>query len=248
MTKHKKLVVVDPNRELTVTFIDAAGRTQVCSIEEAGAVPFETTKPVRRIPSYRHQKHMPGHYFSATTGSHIAYESHLERQWLTMFDFEADVTALAGQPMALEGGVSGSFINHVPDLFVRFWDGRGLVVDVKNPVHVDDDKVIQLGALTRECCRQAGLDYRLVGAVDPQRWANVKWLAGYQRTPALGMDQVSDILDRAQEPTPLRDLVATFDHPALGRVVVFHLMWKRQLRFDLDRPLRDATLLSAAPE
>jgi hypothetical protein len=85
-----------------VVFVDARGVEHVVGLEQAAAVLFEDGRMVRRIPSYRGQKHAPGRYWSATTGELVEYESHLECRWMTLLDFDPHVVAFVSQPLRLE--------------------------------------------------------------------------------------------------------------------------------------------------
>ncbi len=55
---------------------------QVTAWQNGEAVPWRTTR------SARGQVHYPGWYWSATTGSHVIYESRLELARLLLADFD----------------------------------------------------------------------------------------------------------------------------------------------------------------
>ena len=52
-----------------VRYIDGGGDEHVLRLEQAAGVAFEDGRMARAIPSYRGQQHMPGRYWSATTGN-----------------------------------------------------------------------------------------------------------------------------------------------------------------------------------
>jgi hypothetical protein len=64
-------------------------------------VSIEAGLPVRGIPSYKGQRHLPGRYWFATTARHVRYESLLERDVLIVLDFDSSVTAVASQVLRL---------------------------------------------------------------------------------------------------------------------------------------------------
>jgi hypothetical protein len=85
---------------------------QVIARQIAEAAPWRTTR------SARGQVHYPGWYWSATTGSHVIYESRLELARLLLAVFDPDVTAIAAQPFLLRAQVSGRVRRHVPDFLL----------------------------------------------------------------------------------------------------------------------------------
>ena len=62
--------------------------------------------PVREFRSYKGRRHYSGWYWSATTGSHVVYESRLELARLIVADQDSSVVGIAAQPFlrVLGGG------------------------------------------------------------------------------------------------------------------------------------------------
>ena len=224
---------------------DPAGREHVIGVGQASVVEFADCLPVRAIPHYRGSRHTPGEYWAAGTGRMVAYESWLECQWMMLLDFDPRVVAFAGQPFEVGGVDAGGVWRHVPDLFVRRIDGSALVMDVKNPRHLDRVDVQEQAERTREICSVAGFDYELVGLPDRQFFANVAWLHGFRRPLHAGAELVERVLALAAGSVSLQRLVSFLDSPELARPVVFHLLWHGRLRCDLTFPLRETTVLHA---
>lgn len=67
------------------------------ALAEAGSLRLERAAPVRQFASYRGQRHLPGRWWSATDQRHVGYESWLERDHLSAFDFDPEVVAIASQ-------------------------------------------------------------------------------------------------------------------------------------------------------
>jgi hypothetical protein len=231
-----------------VRYIDAGGDEHYVGLAEAALVPFENGRMARNIPAYRDIAHTPGRYWAATTGELVEFESHLEEKWLTMLDFDAGITGFSSQPMELEAADEHGPWRHVPDIFVRRADGSALLLDVKNPVRLDDEQVRLQASRTAALCGQLGWDYRMVGEPPAQRWANVFELSGKRRPLHLGRDLVRRLLELAAVPVPMGDLLSFVTPDDLARGVLLHLCWRQAVVFDLGQPLRESTLMCADPD
>jgi hypothetical protein len=199
---------------LHITYLDAAGVEHLATIAEAAPVAFEECLPVRRIPSYRNSKHTPGRYWSATNGGLVEYESYLESKWMTLLDFDPQVVAFAGQPLRFDGVDTDGVWAHTPDIFARLADGTGRLVDVKNPEHLNRPDVLTQARRSAEVSAALGWDYQMVGDVDPQRWANVSWMAGFRRPLHAGADLIPRLLALAQRPVSIGELLSFMPHPS----------------------------------
>ncbi|ONH52931.1 hypothetical protein CcI49_32920 [Frankia sp. CcI49] len=228
-------------RRLKIRYVEAGGVDRLVLAEEAGSVAFESCRPVRVIPAYHGQRHTPGWYWSATTGGLLAYESFLERQWLTLLDFDAPVTAIATQALELHGTDAAGDWRHVPDIFTRRADGSVLIVDVKNPRRRHDPRVVQQAERTASACDRIGWAYEMVTVPPSQRYANVAWLAGYRRPLRAASGLTASITTQAAAQTTVAELAAATGAPELARPVIFHLLWCQQLVCDLDTPLSERT-------
>lgn len=228
---------------LRIRYLDQNDTEHVVTPETAAGIAFERSRMARRIPSYPGQKHTPGRYWSATTGHHIEFESWLECRWLTLLDFDPQTVGMASQPLEFHGADPDGEWRHVPDIFVRRADGSAQLVDVKNPGHHDRDDVRRQVRRTQAACSGLGWGYRFVGAITPQHWRNISWLAAYRRPLHAGTDLVPRILALTAKPVTLAELLSFLDEPAIVLPVIFHLCWKRQLTFDLDAPMRQTTVL-----
>lgn len=231
---------------LRVHYTDPHGTPQVCTVQDATGVAFEDCPAVRAIESYPGQWHTPGQYWSATTGTLLAYESFLECQWLTMLDFEPTIAAINTQALEVRGRDHDGAWRHVPDVFARRVNGSVLIVDVKHPRRRDSPTVARQEARTADACRQLGWDYRMVDAPPAQRHANIAWLAGYRRPLHAVADLEPEIVAAVAQPVRIGNLAARVPDPLLARPVIFHLLWRHRLVCDLDTPLREDTLVWSA--
>lgn len=140
---------------------------------------LESALPVRSFLSWPGKRNYEGSWWSNTTGSHVGFESLLERDFLMLADYEQDVVGIASQPFAVlwPRGTEGAR-GHVPDFFVRLRDGGGRVVDVRSPEHLEAGA--RQFSLTRKLCEEAGWDYVVFSGMPEPTASNLRWLAGYR--------------------------------------------------------------------
>lgn len=243
---------MNAERELRYKAVDESVRSR--SLDTASRIKFEESLPFRKFPAHRKQKNMPGYYWCATTNRHIPYESLLEMNVLVMLDFDPKVSDVFAQPFELtfrdSDGSSKKSLRHVPDFLVRKSSGRDRVIDVKPVRRADKPKTQKVFDLTRKACEEAGWGYEVMSEPDPAVFANVEWLSGFRRPPAILDKARNSMLEYASDPlgTPFGELVGRLaaDCPkgypeALYRPVVYHLLWERVLTADLSVPLSDTT-------
>jgi hypothetical protein len=120
----------------------------------------------------------PNTMWSASTRSHVGFESWLERE-LMMLDFDPDIVAVSSQLCWLHWSDAEAARRHAPDFFARGADGCGLVVDVR-PDRLIAARDAEAFAVTARPVPPWGGGTDGVGQLDPVRAANVRWLAGYR--------------------------------------------------------------------
>ena len=139
--------------------------------------------PVRSPGVYQRQRHMPGRWFSTTTGGFLEYESLLERDWMLLLDFDREVEWICEQPLHLHYVKDGRPARHVPDLLV--WRaGTPELCDVKSAERVDDPVFRAQVRATELACAEANFGYRVLSEPDRQLLVNVRWLTGLRERPA----------------------------------------------------------------
>jgi hypothetical protein len=185
---------------------------------------------------------MPGWWWSATMRGHVVYESWLERHHLMAFDRLPQVTGISGQPFEFSWATGVRRERHVPDFFVRFADGGGLVVDCR-PVARADESFHRVAALSKAVCDEVGWEYRLAGEPDPVLASNLTWLAGYRRPYVLDERTAALLLDDTADPVPLLMTAEAIGDPIAVLPTLFHLLWIGRLRCDIERPMADHTLI-----
>ncbi len=195
--------------------------------------------PIRVPASYHGQRHHPGEYWTATTRTHVLYESRLELLRLQLADFDPTVVAIAAQPFCLE------YIDrdarprkHIPDYLLRRRNGEVVVVNVKPPdwnrrpraPHRPDFDAID------ESLGSRGWGHELWTGVDLVVATNVRFLAGYRRSASVS----ADLVDRVVEAWQLGDTIGAlesrlsrdYSKPAV-RPALLHALWLQHLQTDL---------------
>jgi len=236
----------DGDPEFELCYLDAGGTERRELPASWPGLQPEVFRPVREFRWARGQRHLPGLWWSATTGSHVGYESWLERDHVMLLDFDPQVTVIAAQPFWLRWrDDAGRSRRHAPDLFARMTDGSGVVIDVR-----PDDRIEQKDAeafdATRNACELAGWGFRRAGVPDPVLAANVTWLARYRHPRCGGSPDLARFLLKAfAEPAPLMAGAAAAGDPMVVLPALFHLMWQHALVADLAVRLTAETLVSA---
>lgn len=221
------------------------------------SVPVERTKPIREFYAWKNKRNYEGHWFSTTTGTHLRFESLLERQFLLTADFDQSVTAISAQPLALLwpaktlSAEGKNLRSHVPDFFCRHTDGDGRLVDVRRSGHTDDPHF----DLTAQLCAEIGWRYTIFSGLAEPTAANLTWLAGYRTrhfaptesatTYILAAFTTGNTLRTGTQVAARR--TQTPQNTILGNVL--HLIFHGQLTFDSAQQLSyDSCIHTTTPE
>src|SRR5258708_40353591 len=206
----------DADLGFELCYLEAAGaERREFPVSWAGLCP-EAFAPVREFRWTRGQRHLPGLWWSATTGSHVGYESWLERDHVMLLDFDPEVTAISSQPFWLHWrDGTGRSRRHAPDLFARLADGSAAVIDVRPDDRIEPGDAEAFNA-TRRACELAGWGFRRVGGPDPVRTANVASLARYRHQPGRSPDGGPPPAEVVAEPAPLMARAVAAGAPAAG--------------------------------
>jgi hypothetical protein len=209
---------------------------QRADLADARHVRFEQAHPIRLPNSYRGQISMPGDYFLDVTGTHVPYESRLERTALLERNFDPTVVAISAQPFRLHMTVAGKRRKQTPDFFVRRMDDSGEVVNVKGVLRAAEPEVRQVFEAVRDACRSVGWRHTVATEVDPVRLANLEFLSGYRTPLPTEEGLIEHILEEASASIALGGLLEVIGS-ADARPAVFSLLWHQLLNVDLSHPL-----------
>lgn len=225
--------------------LDGSVRNDQVSADLA-ALPTERALPIRQFFSWPGKRNYEGVWWSSSIRGHVEFESLLEREYLLAADADADVVAIAAQPLALlwPHGTPDQR-NHVPDFFVRLASGDGRLVDVRAPDRVANNA--KQFAMTRSVCDEIGWQYEVFTGLPPTRSRNLRWLAGYRHDRhAPSPTTAREIRKCFATPMTLStgiDLASasTVLPPDIATAHVLHMLWRGQLAADLNIPLSMAS-------
>ncbi|MFD9196400.1 MULTISPECIES: TnsA-like heteromeric transposase endonuclease subunit [Streptomyces] len=163
-------------------FVDPVGRVvQQRWADAAVAVAFEELEPVSAFPVVPGRRWGPGLWWSATTGRHVASGSQAMQVRLMVLDRDRRVVGMAGRPVrVLWRDERGRVRSWVPQLFVRYPDGTGMLADCPSHPEAGGQRALTAAAVMTQACTQVGFVYRRLERLDEVVEANVKWLAGYR--------------------------------------------------------------------
>lgn len=218
-------------------------RPEVQPISEMTVPAGETLMPVRRIGSYRGAPNRVGMYPVIREGMALMLvaESRLELSWFHALDVDARVAWMAAQPFVLSWFLRDRALVHTCDLLCVV-EGQLVAADVKPRAHITDDPYNRaVMTLTRRSLRLAGVGYRILDDMTPQRVANLRAVIRYRGVT----DSVSEmaISVAAAEPRSVGRLVGMAGGPSTGRAALLHLLATGRCRANLDEPLHRATVL-----
>lgn len=202
-------------------------------------------EPVRSPGVYRRQRHMPGRWFSTTTGRFLEYESLLERDWMLLMDFDREVEWICEQPLQLRYCVDGQQARHVPDLLV--WRaGNPELCDVKSEERLEDPVFRTQVEATGLACAEAGIGYRVLSEPDRQLLVNVRWLTAFRDRPPDPDGERSRMLSvLAAGSLTISELMSDAGEAMLARPVLMHMLWAGDALVDLSDPVDDETIVRA---
>lgn len=233
-------------------FVDEHGGSRVRDVsDDLFAEPLERARPVRDFFSWPGKRNYEGAWWCSTTHGLVRFESLLERQAITWFDFDESVVGLSSQPLALlwpRGTVGQSW--HVPDLFLRHLDGTARVVDVRPLDRVDADAREQFSR-TRDACAVVGWGYEVFTGLAEQVEANVRFLAGYRvdrcRPSDLEQAQLQEVFQSGRPLDEGIDVLTTRTGTSRAAALVhlYNLLWRHVLRLDLELPIRSNSMVTS---
>lgn len=198
--------------------------------------------PVRRVT--HHGGNIIGKFPSLKMGRMIGFESSLERDYVYMLDFDADILSFAEQPLTIEYPHDSKVLHYTPDFHVLYTDRRNMLIECK-PSHLvkSDDNQRKFRA-AREWCAEHGWGFRIV--TDTQlrtgyRLANIKSLTSYARhvIPPHIQGRLYASFESTSAPRTVGDAARFLvpQNPVTALAWIWHLVFHHQIAVPLDAAL-----------
>jgi hypothetical protein len=212
-------------------------------IELLGKIDLSKLVSVRTPGVHRDQKHLPGLFWMSQIDDFVWYESRFEMMILKTIDYERSVRAAISQPFLFSFRHNGKRRTHVPDFLFLLRDARPFLVNVKGARHLSNPRNALNFAACAELAEFLGWEYVTRTEPTVEYRANVNWLAGYRREPWLFAKYEAELLRRAADSPTIGQILQGMEPEAFVRPALFHLMWKRRIRFDSSLLLSDESKL-----
>jgi hypothetical protein len=204
------------------------------SLSDLRAADPRRLNPIRKAYSTRFQRHTQGFFWMCSTNQLVYHESFTEKKVLMQVDFDRLALHVVAQPFRLHfDGVS-----HVPDFLIVTQDGN-LVLNVKLQAKLQSASFVIADRATESAIREIGWGYQVRSEPAHQQYINLEWLSGFRRCPHHLEEFTPAVIDFLADRGGVQrfgDLVQAFEHPSLVKPVVFHLLWQKTLRTNMDIP------------
>jgi hypothetical protein len=102
-------------------------------------------------------------------------------------------------------------------------------------------------AVTARICAEVGWDYQRVGELGAVEAANLRWLAGYRHPRCAQPGPIARLREAFAEPTPLLVGARAVGDPIAVLLVLFGMLWRRELVTELATTLLGAEALVHSP-
>ena len=192
-----------------------------------------------------------GRFPSTKMGRMIAFESLLERDFVYLLDYDADVEWFEEQPLSIEYEHETKLLHYTPD-FHLFGRGQHVLVECKPERFVETEENLRKFAVAQEWCKKQGWEFRVV--TDQQvrngfRLQNVKLLAQYarQKVDIVIRSQIHTFLRETQEDMSIHNLAQAIlpGNPSAVTASIFCLAYQHAISLSLDdAPISGATAVS----
>lgn len=233
--------------DLDLRFADASGEWVETSLGEADVAQLLPASPARHPRSREGQRNYCGWYWSSTTGTHLEYESLLERDRLWLADFDSSVQTIVSQPFWLAGRDGSVIRRHVPDLLLVGAASEVVVVDVKPAELLTMPEVAEVFSWTGRACQARGWRYEVWSGADPTVLRNIRYVGAGRRREfvpeaAFAATASAQVLDRALSDIEA-EVVGEGHDAADVRLASLAMIWHGAWSVDMTVPLSSSTVV-----
>lgn len=209
--------------------------------------------PVRKVPN--RGGNIIGCFPSLKLERMVAFESLIERDFLYLLDFEADVTWFAEQPLTIPYRHAGKNLSYTPDFHV-VRGGQSILVECKPQKFIRNDDNQRKFAVAQMWCEVKGWEFQVVSDEQLRRGFrvhNVKLLtqfARYNIEPTV-KHYIRTFLAGAPDPVRVADVMVNVapERPQTLIIPILHLAFHHELILPLDEAsITTNSLVRLAPQ
>lgn len=202
---------------------------------------------VRKVS--HHGKHIIGHFPSLKLQRMVAFESLLERDFICLLDYEAEVTWFAEQPLVITYTHEGREHRYTPDVQVSY-QGRSLLFECKPAALVHTPENQRKFAAAQAWCETQGWTFHLMTEAHLAtnwRLRNIQHLTQFARytiAPEF-KGRIRTYLATLPGPVSVASVLAAINPqaPQTGLIALWHMAFHHELYL----PLNPAALTEATP-
>lgn len=204
-----------------------------------------TTRTISNAGIHR----MVGRFNSVKNKCSVAWESWLERDFMLLSEYDRAVEHYVEQPEQVVLWLDGVAHRYTPDVRQVLYDGTIRFVEVKTEQALNNPSTALKLAAAEAHYMADGYLFQVATETyirAGHRLSNIKLLYRYASLSPSSAEIrcMAAFLDRPS-PQPLSDIVAKARKASVNLSVLFHLMFKQRIAFDVDdSPISPATLLS----
>jgi hypothetical protein len=205
-------------------------------------LPLDELRPVRQPPNTHYQPFRPTLFWFSTADKQVTTRSRMAESALRELDFDRDVVDVLAEPFVLHAN-ERTLKGRTPDFLAVLRGGRRTVVDVVSERRLQQKTARLHVARMRDFCESCRWSYRLFNEPEPVRLKSLRWLADYRAHEMYNDDIAHRLIEAARQRLPLTDLACAAGEPWETLPVLFHLLWRRDLAVELDRPMSGTTIV-----
>lgn len=194
--------------------------------------------PVRKVSN--RGGNIIGRFPSLKLGRMVEFESLIERDFIYLLDFEAEVESFSEQPLTIEYEHEGKGYHYTPD----FWlikHGQPILVECKPAKLVDEPANRRKFTAAQAWCAAKKWEFQVV--TDEQlrrgyRLNNIRFLTQFARypIPADVRGHIRVCLGSISVPVTIADLMikVNLQPPELVKIPIYHMAFHHELFLGLD--------------
>lgn len=188
-----------------------------------------------------------GKFPSLKNKSIVWFESHLERDFLYLIEFDKDVIKYQEQPFKIKYFLAGKQRFYTPDFFVKR-QNKKQVIEIKPQSKTESEEFIHFSNQMKSLFDEKGYEYHVITDLTIRlqpKLSNIKRLWRYARIPITARHEIliyelfsnSSILS-------LAETCSFFSHAKEQKDLVYTLLFHSYLLTDIEKPISAESLIS----